>query len=101
MIKFKFYKTNNKINEVKIKGHALSDVKGKDIVCASVSTALILSTNLIIRFKQKENINFNLDEGYFNLKVIKETKEIENILLNLYYSLKELEKDYPKYITEE
>lgn len=96
MIKYSYKK-----NELEVSGHALYAKHGNDIVCASVSTMIILSSNLIKRFNQDENVSISIKEGYFNLKVINETKEIKTILENLLYSLEELTLEYPKHIKKE
>ena len=43
-------------SEIKVEGHADFARLGKDIVCASVSTAIILSANLIKRFDQEKTL---------------------------------------------
>ena len=96
MIKYQF-----KDQSLTVTGHALYAKHGEDIVCASVSTAIILSSNLIKRFKQDENVEVDIKEGYFNLTVIKATKEINLILDNLRWTLEELRLQYPKNITKE
>lgn len=92
------YTFNEKTYEIKVSGHANYDVKGKDIVCASVSTAVIISANLITKFNEKENVKLNIEDGYFHLKVINLTANIKTILDNLIWTLQELEKQYTKYI---
>lgn len=94
-------KYSHKNNELEVSGHALYAKHGTDIVCASVSTAIILSSNLIKRFNQQDNVSISIKEGYFNLKVINETKEINIILENLLNSLDELSLEYPKHIKKE
>lgn len=92
MIKANFKRENDIISEIKISGHAMYDVHGKDIVCAGVSASLITSVNACLSFDEnsieyKEGNNFYLK----NLK----KDDITNILLeNLYKTLKEIEKTY-------
>lgn len=96
MIKYSY-----KNNELEVSGHALYAKHGTDIVCASVSTMIILSSNLIKRFNHHEFVSINIKEGYFKLTVNKETKEIKTILENLLYSLEELTLEYPNHIKKE
>ena len=86
------------INEIKVTGHANYKKFGEDIVCASISTALILSVNLIERFGCLKNIDLSVSDGFFQLKVIKNNDTVAIILKNLYETLNELEEQYPKYI---
>ena len=48
MIKISIKYEENKIKEVLIKGHALYDDYGKDIVCAAVSSIVITTVNAIL-----------------------------------------------------
>ena len=50
MIKVKLIKDSNKVKEITIKGHALYDDFGKDIVCAAVSSTVITSVNASFNF---------------------------------------------------
>ena len=45
MIKVKLEKHNNNLEKIIIKGHALYDDFGKDIVCAAFSATVITSVN--------------------------------------------------------
>lgn len=84
--------------EITIRGHANYEKKGKDIVCASVSTAIILTSNLIKRFDDLELVEIKLDEGDFYIKPNKLNDRLKVLLDNLIWTLKELELQYPKYI---
>ncbi len=84
---------------ITVKGHAGYQVYNKDIVCASVSTALIMTLNLI----EKLNLGYNvleskIDEGYFSLLVNKGNEVLDAISFNLDFTLESLSKQYPKYI---
>ena len=66
MIKIDVFNKDHIINKVIIKGHALYDDYGKDIVCASVSSIYICTVNAILRFG-KDNINI-LDENDIRMR---------------------------------
>ncbi len=83
---------------IKVEGHAGYDHSGKDIVCASVSTAIILSANLIKRLGEMDKVLLNVDDGYFLLEVKQNSSTIKAVLDNLVWTLEELEIQYPKYI---
>ena len=77
-------KVNIKNNIIIITGHAGYDDFGKDIVCASVSSIVITSINLCLRFN-KESIKY---------KEEKDKLTIENMLM----MLEELASTYKKNI---
>ena len=62
MIKVSIKKENERIKEVVIKGHALYDTLGKDIVCAAVSSIVITTVNGILSFDKDAIIERDLSE---------------------------------------
>lgn len=92
MIKVKYNK-----DKIKINGHALYDIEGKDIVCASVSSIIYTTVNALLKIN-KTSIEFN-DDGN-TIEIIKlSNDEITNKLLdNMLDLFIDLEKDYPKNI---
>ncbi|WP_323847649.1 MAG: ribosomal-processing cysteine protease Prp [Phytoplasma sp.] len=100
MIKYFFTKDDGKIEKVNITGHSLYDIKNKDIVCASVSTAIIMTLNAIEICQLKSNISYDLKEGFFILKLLKFDDILNKLLSNLEYTLKDLNKNYHKYLQE-
>lgn len=96
MIKYAYKK-----DTLEVSGHALYAKHGEDIVCASVSTAIILSSNLITRFKLDDHIEVVIKEGYFKLKIIKPSQTVIHIVDNLVWTLDELLEQYPKHIKKE
>lgn len=93
-----YYSFRKKPYEIKVDGHANFAEFGKDIVCASVSTAIIFSANLIKKLAQENNVEIELSDGKFHLKVKTQTKEIKAVCENLIWTLQELEESYPNYI---
>ena len=93
MIKVKVDYNNNYVKEVKITGHAGYDEYGKDIVCASSSSIVITSCNLILKLNEKA-ITVVQKEGLINIKVVKEDETINKVLENMIDMLKELSKNY-------
>lgn len=94
MIKISIKYEENKIKEVLIKGHALYDDYGKDIVCAAVSSIVITTVNAILSIN-KNSITF--DESVM-IRVIKNDEITDKLLINMINLLKELEHDYPNNI---
>ena len=56
---------NDNFKNLKITGHAGYADKGKDIVCASATTIIVYSLNLIEKLGLK--ITYQLEEGYSKL----------------------------------
>lgn len=98
MITAKYTKKDGRIEEITVSGHAQYKRSGQDIVCAAVSAATLVTANAIEHLALNHLIDLTVDEGYFKL-VLKESNEIvEKLLDNLEYSLRDFEKQYPKYI---
>lgn len=88
-------KKGNEIEEIEVTGHAFQNEKGKDIVCASVSTAIYVSLNLLERLTIK--VDYKLEEGYFNIQS-NGNYIVNAVLQNLEFTFKDLERQFPKYI---
>jgi hypothetical protein len=86
------------LKEVTVKGHANYKTFGKDIICAAVSTATILTANAIKHLMLDHLIDLTVDEGYFKIILKEKNDIIQALLKNLEHTLYELEKDYPKYM---
>lgn len=85
--------------KVVVSGHANYAKKGNDIVCASVSTAVMMSINQIEIFDLLDCIEYNVDNnGLIAIEVVKENDTVLKIIKNLVYTLSDLELQYPKYI---
>ena len=80
-----------------VKGHANQAKYGQDIVCASVSTALIMTINQIEIFSKLDKINYNISEGYFEIEY-QNDDIVLNIIKNLEFTLENLKQQYPKNI---
>lgn len=96
MIKVNVKKQNNKVYEIVIKGHAGYEKKGKDIVCAAVSSMAITTINGIIALD--ESIDYEENSGLLKIRVIKDTEVNNKLLDNLVRMLTELNVQYPKNI---
>ena len=96
MIKIKLRKDNNQIKEVIIKGHALYDDFGKDIVCAAVSSTVITSINASLLINN-ESLSYTEDDG-LEIKLLSNDEVTTKIIANMIANLRELERAYPKNI---
>ena len=90
-------KVELKDNLITIKGHAGYDDKGKDIVCASVSSIVITTINGIIEI-DKDAIDYSDLDNEIIIRKIKEDDIVNKLLNNMILLLESLEKDYKEYI---
>lgn len=89
---------NDQIETIEISGHANYDESGRDIVCAAVSTAIIVTANAGELLEKNSTYSLIIDEGYFKLDVKQHDPIMDKLLDNLKYTLYDLEQQYPNYI---
>ncbi|MBQ2946568.1 MAG: ribosomal-processing cysteine protease Prp [Bacilli bacterium] len=90
-------KINISKDEITIKGHSGYSEEGSDIVCASVSSISITTVNALLSLDEG-CIEYEENDGYLNIKIKKHNEIIDKLIHNMINLLKELEKDYKKYI---
>ncbi len=90
-------KVNIKKNHILIKGHAMFDDYGKDIVCASASTMVITTVNAILSI-EKDAIEYKQADGMIEIFVLKNSPTVDALINNMINLLKELENKYKKNI---
>lgn len=90
-------KVELKDNLITIKGHAGYDNKGKDIVCASVSSIVITTINGIIEI-DPDAIDYSDLDNEIIIRKLKEDETVNKLLKNMILLLESLEKDYKDYI---
>ncbi len=84
---------------LEVKGHSGYKEYGSDIVCASISTACIITANLIDKLDLRYNIlDLVCDEGYFRLQVNTTDSVTMKVFDNLIETLESIEEQYPKYL---
>ena len=86
-----------KENVITISGHANYDEKGKDIVCASVSSIVITTINAIIEI-DNDAIDYSDLDNEIIIRKLKEDDIVNKLLNNMILLLESLEKDYKEYI---
>lgn len=86
-----------KNNIITITGHAGYDDFGKDIVCSAVSSIVITSINLALRF-DKESIKYEENTDKLTIEVVKSDKNTTLIIKNMIMMLEELASTYKKNI---
>ena len=90
-------KVNIKNNIIVITGHARYDDFGKDIVCASVSSIVITSINLCLRFN-KESIKYKEEKDKLTIEILSNDDNITLTIENMLMMLEELASTYKKNI---
>ncbi len=98
MIKIKINKNDNLFIEAM--GHALFDEKGKDIVCAAVST-LLQSWLIGIDELCKVLSEVEKKSGHMKVRIFELNEKVELLTQNLVLSLKVLENQYKEIIKVE
>jgi len=88
-------KKNNK--KISITGHALYDIHGKDIVCASVSSIIFTTVNALFKLN-KDVIQYNDDGNTIEIINLSKDDITNKLLENMMDLLHQLEIDYPKNI---
>ena len=95
MIKVSVTKKNQQIQEVSIRGHAMYDDFGKDIVCAAVSSCVITTVNGILEI-DKDWILTKQDSKGVLIQVQNSSDVCQTLLANMISLLEELHDQYPK-----
>ena len=84
-------------DEITIKGHSGYGIEGSDIVCASTSSICITTVNALLSIDE-DCISYTENDGFLNIKINKHNEIIDKLINNMINLLKELEKQYQKYI---
>ena len=94
MIRVEIKKKNNIYNEISVKGHAMYDDYGKDIVCSAVSSIITTSINCILAL-DKDGLKYKANSGDVVISNIKNDEKIIKLLDVTIKMLTELKNDYP------
>lgn len=95
MTQSKFYSTAGIITGFEIKGHSGVEQRGKDIVCAAVSSAAYMTVNTIT---EQYGIEAAVSEkdGFLRVMLpVKDAKRCQELMKGFCFHLKELQKQYP------
>ena len=90
-------KVVKKKNDITIKGHALFDEYGKDIVCSSVSSIVTTTVNACLMF-DKKSIKYKVKKGLVKIENVKKDDYTNKLINNMINLLKDLSKSYPENI---
>ena len=100
MISVLIKEKQQQIIHITIKGHALSDEFGKDLICASVSTAITGIINEMMKkdfFKEGKGC-YELNEGFADIIIYNSDREIQVVLETLEVTLDTMVENYGQFI---
>jgi len=101
MTKVEIFRKNGNIIGYKASGHSGYSEQGSDIICSAISTSLQI-TLIGIQEVLKLKVDFKINDGFLDvdLKNISQDKLTQTNILTeaMAIFLKELTKQYPKYI---
>jgi uncharacterized protein len=79
-----------------VEGHALFADYGNDIVCASVSTASILTSNMLEQFS---SVDTKVESGNLSCLIHTPNDHTDKVVFVMIEAMKDLVRQYPKHIT--
>lgn len=100
MITVKVFISGDTYNGFKVSGHSGYDDSGKDIVCASVSSAVQLTANGITECAQSK-ADIHIVDGDISLTVIDANEKTDLLIGSFVLHIKELSKDFKNYLNIE
>ena len=84
-------------DQITLKGHAMYEDYGKDIVCAAVSSITTTTINACISL-DKDSIEYKQGSDELIINIKNKDKNTLKLIDNMISMLKELEQSYPKNI---
>ena len=97
MIRVRFLIGNNRLTGFEISGHAFFAENGRDVVCASVSSAALMAANTVTDVICA-NAEAKADDGKMSLMLRESNEQCDAVLKGLELHLTELSKQYPQNI---
>ena len=98
MIEIVLKQKGNRISGFSVKGHSNLDKKGKDIVCAAVSS-LTETAILGLGNHLKRDVEYKVDSGDLFVNLLDEPDELTDaVLQTMLLGLREIERLYPKIV---
>lgn len=97
MINISVKKKDDKVNYIKINGHADYADEGFDIVCASVSCITITTVNALIRYDEK-SVLYTESDGLLEIGIMTHDDVIDMLVLNMIDLLSNLQEQYDEFI---
>ena len=95
MIRVRFMTANGLLSGFSLSGHAGAGEYGQDIVCASVSSAALMTANTITEVIGA-TANIAEDDGYLSVTVQSRIEECQDILSGFRLHIQAHTEEYPK-----
>lgn len=96
MIKAEFFTTESgSIKSFRIKGHSGYSDFGSDIVCASVSSSVMLAVNTAVEFFEVK-LSLDVEDGDIKCGIREISSESDRLFKSLMSHLCEVSKEFPK-----
>jgi hypothetical protein len=95
MIKIKLIYLDENLIGLEVTGHALSNIKGQDLVCAGVSSIITGGFNA---FSDEDLESIELKEGYAKVILKNLSNQAKEILRTIYIQLMTIEEAHPQYV---
>lgn len=96
MICAKFYRSNELFRGFDISGHAGYAESGKDVVCASVSSAVQFAVNILDEFDCKPEMN--VEENLISCRIMASENTADAVLEVFRKHLESIAEEFPKTI---
>lgn len=96
MISVVVKKNNSMIISLEVSGHAEYDIKGKDIVCAGVSSIVIGGFNALA--EKSKDVKFLVNDNISRVEIKKANSDVQVILETMIIQLKTIQESYKNYI---
>ncbi len=97
MVKVKIESSNKAITRIIISGHAGYDEKGKDLVCAAVSSIAVGTLNALDELT-KDDCELILTDDQVMIIVKRNEHDSQMIIKTLIIQIKTLQESYPNYL---
>ena len=98
MTKVVVWLVDNKTKRIKISGHSGYAESGSDIVCSAISSAVMLAGSILEEVCPEYNINTDSEDAVIEIDIQSGNDLTYIVMKNLYRTLDEISKQYPKYI---
>ena len=95
MIRVRFTTADGLLTGFSLSGHAGMGEYGQDIVCASISSAALMTANTITEVIGAA-ADIATDDGYMSVKVTDKIADCQDILSGFQLHLQAMQEQYPK-----
>ena len=97
MISVKVVKENSNYKKITLRGHAMYDDYGKDIVCSACSSIVTTTVNGVLALNN-ESLSYQVSKDGMTIEVNNFDDVTQTLIGNMVSLLEELEVNYPENI---